>query len=537
MEQEDYEAFIPKVQCATCGILIESNPLNQCPTCIQAQIDITEGLLREYILTYCPQCDRYLQPPKYWSKAPLESRELMTICLKKIKDLHKYTLVDASFLWTEPHSKQLKLKVVLQKELFANTVVQQNLQVDYVVHWQQCERCEKAATNQPQWDAVVQLRQKVEHKRTFLFLEQLILKHRMQENVSRIESHPHGLDFFFGHKSHAQSFVDFISSQAPVTRLDASQLVSHDTKSNTAVQHNTFSIEIAPLCREDLVVMPRGYYSKLGGLGPLCLVHKVYSSIVFLDPKTLRAGEVTGTYYWKNVFGTLASTPTLKDFYVLDVQLTGLINGKFHQAMAEVCLADEVGGDRTWIVPTHLGKILKPNDTVKGYLLSTMNFNNDDIDRYSSEQLLDVVIVRKHYPNQGKRRHLRRWRLRRLDIEESGVTKRDKHELRKDEQEFEDDLERDPEFRRDVQLFRAAISHGPKAPQPAPADVAAAGEAAAAAAAPQDEDDDDEAPPEVDLAELLDELAIDEPAETTSHPKRGRENGGADPDPRAEEDD
>lgn len=502
MEIGEGEIFIPKVHCCVCALLIDSNPSNMCPSCIRAHVDITDGLQKDYIIVYCPECFRYHQPPKFWGRAELESRELMTLCLKKIRGLAKYNLVDASFLWTEPHSKRLKLKITLQKEIFANTVIQQTVQIDYEVLWQQCPTCQKVATGQPQWDAVVQLRQKVTHKRTFLYLEQIILKHRMHEDVIRVQSHPDGLDFFYGHKSHAQSFVDFISAQAPCHRLDAVQLVSHDSKSNTAVQHHTFSIEISPLCREDLVVLPPSLHSKLGGLGPLVIVYKVYSSIVFLDPRTLRAGEITSTYYWKHSFDVLASSRTMVDFYVIDVSLSGLVNGKFQQAIATVCLLSEVGEGREWIVSTHLGALLSPGDTVKGYLLENMNFNNDDLPKYRPEQLTDVILVRKHYSAQSKRRHLRNWKLKALDVlEPAGNAKVSNKNFQEEREEFADEVERDKELRRDILVFKAIqTSNKPKhVPE-----------------ATEDEDDDGEDAPQVALEELLDELKIDNDVEDES---------------------
>lgn len=47
-----------------------------------------------------------------------ESRELLTFCVKKIKGLTKVKLVDAGFVWTEPHSRRLKVKLTVQKEVF-----------------------------------------------------------------------------------------------------------------------------------------------------------------------------------------------------------------------------------------------------------------------------------------------------------------------------------------------------------------------------------------------------------------------------------
>jgi nonsense-mediated mRNA decay protein 3 len=507
MELDEIDRIVPQVQCCVCGIVIPSNPSNMCPNCIRAHVDITGEIQKEYIIVYCPECNRYHQPPKFWGRADFESRELLTLCLKKIKGLAKFSLIDASFIWTEPHSKRLKVKITLQKEIFSNTVIQQTAQIEYEVLWQQCPTCQKVATGQPQWDAVVQLRQKVEHKRTFLYLEQIVLKHRMHEDVTRIESHPDGLDFFYGHKSHAMSFVDFVSAQAPTTRRDACQLVSHDSKSNTAVQHHTFSLELAPLCREDLVVLPPQLHTKLGGLGPLVLVFKVYSSIVFLDPRTLRAGEITSTFYWKHSFDVLASSRRMVEFYVIDISLTGVANGKFQQAIATVCLSSEVGQSREWIVQTHLGNILNPGDLAKGYFMESLNVNNDDLEKYRPDQIQDVILVRKHFPAQQSRRHLRQWKLKKLDTVEAASLRPQNREQQETEwREFEDEVERDKELRKDIPVYKDIVKK-PSRP------LAQTDEAA---------DDDDEEAPVVELSEMLDELRVDD-EQDGSRPKRERE--------------
>jgi nonsense-mediated mRNA decay protein 3 len=43
-----------------------------------------------------------------------------------------------------------------------------------------CQGCARLAANSDQWVACVQVRQHVDHKRTFFLLEQLILKHNAQ---------------------------------------------------------------------------------------------------------------------------------------------------------------------------------------------------------------------------------------------------------------------------------------------------------------------------------------------------------------------
>ena len=97
---------------------IPPNPANTCIDCIRNKVDITEGIPKSSSLHFCRDCERYMQPPSGWVKAELESRELMTVCLRKLgRGLSKVRLVDAGFIWTEPHSKRVKVKLTIQKEV------------------------------------------------------------------------------------------------------------------------------------------------------------------------------------------------------------------------------------------------------------------------------------------------------------------------------------------------------------------------------------------------------------------------------------
>lgn len=180
-----------------------------CVECLKEQYDATEGLSKEEILCFCRECERYLQPPKYWFKCDLESKELLQFCLKRIKGLSKVKLIDAKFLWTEPHSRKVKVQITIQKEVFNDVVVQQDHVVSYEVQNLQCPQCKVSYTNYD-WVAAVQLRQKVDHKRTFLFLEQMILKHGLHHSTISIKEYGDGLDFFFNARGDAQKFVHFL---------------------------------------------------------------------------------------------------------------------------------------------------------------------------------------------------------------------------------------------------------------------------------------------------------------------------------------
>eukprot|EP00461_Guttulinopsis_vulgaris_P002032 UN02033 len=114
----------PLILCCMCGIQIESNPANMCSACLQSRVDITEGIPKQITIFWCRNCGRYQRPP--WIVADLESKEMLALCLKKIKGLNKEVkLIDAAFIWTEPHSRRIKVKLTVQKEIFNGVIMQQ----------------------------------------------------------------------------------------------------------------------------------------------------------------------------------------------------------------------------------------------------------------------------------------------------------------------------------------------------------------------------------------------------------------------------
>jgi hypothetical protein len=65
----------------------------------------------------------------------------------------------------------------------------------------------------------LQVRQHVAHKRTFLYLEQLILRAGADQQCVNIKDIHEGLDFFFSHRAHALKLIDFLQVRTcPVQR-------------------------------------------------------------------------------------------------------------------------------------------------------------------------------------------------------------------------------------------------------------------------------------------------------------------------------
>ena len=99
------------VRCCICGVMTETNAANTCINCLKSQIDITEGIPKSLVLHHCRDCNRYQRPP--WTLCELESAELLALCLKNMKGLKRVKLLDASFIWTEPHSRRIKVKLTV----------------------------------------------------------------------------------------------------------------------------------------------------------------------------------------------------------------------------------------------------------------------------------------------------------------------------------------------------------------------------------------------------------------------------------------
>lgn len=343
------------------------------------------------------------------------------------------------------------------------------------------------------WTAVIQARQKVEHKKTFLMIEQQILKHNAHNATLNIKDQPDGLDFFFGHRSHALKLLDFLQAICPVRFKTSDQLVSHDEHSNTFNYKYSFSVEVAPVCRDDLLCLPHKLAHSLGLPSPIALVSKVSSLIHLLDPRTLTTTELNVDKYWQAPFRALISQQQLIQYTVLDITPLGPTKGKW--ALAEVQLArncDLGANDIQFTSQTHLGMVLHPGDVVLGYDLANGNFNDADLVGMKGKHLPDVVLVKKYFAKNRKSSHRRNWKLKRLEIEEPEGGLR-KQEIAKQERHYEEflrDLEEDPDLRSNVMLYKSGDA-------PAPEDTME----------DEGEEEDDEPDfPEVRVEELLDEI-------------------------------
>jgi nonsense-mediated mRNA decay protein 3 len=497
MAEEFGVGNLPTMLCCLCGVEINQNPSNMCVTCVRSSVDITEGISKQLTIHSCRSCNRFLLPP--WQTVQLESKELMAACLRKIPGLTRVKLVDSVWIWTEPHSLRLKIKLTIQKEVINNAILQQAAIITFTIRNQQCKHCE-ASYAAGAWHAVVQVRQRVSHKRTFYFLEQLLLKYNAHSECINIVTFRDGMDFYFPDKNHAVRFNDFLQNRIPTRIKYARKLVTADHKANTGNFKHNFLIEIVPVCKDDLVILPKVTAMNLSNISPLCLVKGVAAGIHVFDPLTGEKQEINCEKYWRNEFIPVMTNRELIKYIVLSVEPIVKVarpSAKKRGADRKIRLAEcivvrerDFGvTDTQFTCTTHLGHLLKDGDTVLGYDLDNANWTNEQDNKELYKDLPDLILVRKCYPTKGDRK----WELRKLDIDETNILNdRDIEAAERDYEDFMQEVEGDKEYRANMKLYRR-VGRNAKKIKPEEEEM------------DSDYDMDDE---EVRLDELLDDMEL-----------------------------
>eukprot|EP00598_Pedospumella_elongata_P005954 CAMPEP_0184967166 /NCGR_PEP_ID=MMETSP1098-20130426/637_1 /TAXON_ID=89044 /ORGANISM="Spumella elongata, Strain CCAP 955/1" /LENGTH=590 /DNA_ID=CAMNT_0027488579 /DNA_START=62 /DNA_END=1834 /DNA_ORIENTATION=+ len=542
----NHTGTLPSMLCCVCGIVIQQNPSNMCVSCVRNTVDITTEISKKVTIHSCRSCGRFLAPP--WQSMALESKELMTVCLRKVTGLSKVKLIDAVWIWTEPHSLRLKIKLTVQKEVINGAVLQQASVVEFVIRNQQCKACE-ASFAQGNWHAIVQVRQRVPHKRTFFFLEQLILKHESHMECIKIETYRDGMDFYFQSKNQALRFIEFLNGNVPTKMKYSRKLVSADKSDNTANFKHNFLVDIVPICKDDMLILPKELARNLSNISRLVLAKRIGSGIHIVDPLTGEHSEISTDKYWRHSFKAVMTSRSLIRYVVLNVEpiLTsarpsakiGKIRGSKAGSvsrgrgasmdsvsimgsmlgsvitdrklrLAEVTLARESDlgvNDTQFVCVSHLGNILREGDIALGYDFTTTNWNIEEEEDQvlNKQQFPDLILVRKLKETKQDRK----WTLRKLDASEAANAQLSSAEQAAHEADYEafmQELESDRDMRSKLNLYKITDTRATKKPSAAEGGMEVEG----TEETPRDRRTLDE--DEVRLDELLDDLALEEAA-------------------------
>jgi nonsense-mediated mRNA decay protein 3 len=406
-------------------VAIDPNPANMCVNCLRSKVDITENIPKQAVLYFCRNCERYLQPPTEWVQCTLESRELLALCIKKLKGLKDVKLVDAGFVWTEPHSKRIKVKLTVHGEVLGGTVLQQVFVVEYTVQNQMCNDCHRTEAKDF-WTCIVQVRQKAINKKTLFYLEQMILKHKAHGDTLGIKTAPMGLDFYFAAENHARKMCDFIGAVLPIKLSTSKKLISHDIHSNSYNYKYTYMIDIVPISKGSLVCLNKKMQQQMGGISPICLVQQVATAVHLIDPYSAQMAEVSNLAYWRNPFESILNPNQMIEYVVMDIDIIpqgsrknfpgqGPVSQKHVTADVWLVKAHELGmSEATIHTRTHLGHLLNVGDSVMAFDLKDANVNNDDFDKLAADKVPDVLVVKKHYADKMTRKRARNWKLKHI---------------------------------------------------------------------------------------------------------------------------
>jgi len=508
-----------QIPCCLCGTMILPNAANQCGACLAQQFDLKSELQRgpggsdEILVRQCRKCRRFEQSEKHYQHMELESPPLLALCLKKIPALDRMKLVDALWVWTEPNSMRLRIRLTVRVEVADKVMVQQRVPVELKIKFSQCPDCNREYTNRT-WHAVLQLRQKRPDERKGLLLMEAALarnpnvrKHVLSMDISR-----HGFDFYFLQLSDAQAFASYLSRIAPMRIKTSQKLVSTDARNNTANIKHSVSCDMVPLCRDDLILINKLHATgKLAGR--LCLVSKVSSAVHLIDAAPSRTvsvptDELGPEKYYKSggdkAFRVMLSPKRMTRFIVLDVDIYRQDNSnnnhndwtlyrgpqsgisKYAIADVEVARESDMGhSDETFRCVTHLGNLLQVGDVVLGYdIVNAVASGGEEwlVDQQhtgggfnSSFDMPDVVLVKKakattttttmdhHHDDQDKtlrvskkkERRQRKHDKKQRNLEEAAARMgflQDDDTLAAERQEFEKQLELDTDLARELEM-------------------------------------------------------------------------------------
>lgn len=377
------------IACCKCGTSILPNNLNMCKACTATEVDITSLLITNRYVEHCRQCDRYLSPPRKWITCAWHSKELLAYLLRENTQLSKFKIIDSEFVYTEIHSKQLEHVVLLEKD-----EIRKQVNIKYRIRNKQCPDCQKVEAKL-YWSSVVQVRQRVVHKKTLLFLEQLILHAKAFNNTSNIKERKDGIDFYYLNKVPALKMVEFIKKSTMVRLKVSEQLITEDKKSNKSKYKFTYCIEIVPICRDDILKVSERIAMKYG-IGRINIVLKVHSNIKMIDPLSMKIVEIDNRNYWgfQDEFKVLMSSRNLRKFNISELEKTGLSTGKYSQS--DVYINTDVNEYRH--CKSHLGNVLREGGTVLGYDFEHSPFDDEVAGEYN------FYLIRKEKVKSRKRK-------------------------------------------------------------------------------------------------------------------------------------
>ena len=333
------------------------------------------------------------------------------------------------------------------------------------------------------------------------------------------------MDFYFKERNQALRFISFLESKIPVTTKYARKLVTADNKANIGNFKHNHVVTIAPVCKDDIMLLPKDLSRSLGNICQLVLVKQISAAIQIVDPFTCEQQEINSEKFFRYNIKSLMTTRQFTKFIVLSVEpllmkeRACVSNKRGHDKrsqLAECVVAREKDfgvNDTQFTVQTHLGNLLREGDTALGYDLTCCPWAEDEVEKtFGSRKhhCPDIILVRKvtfyvvvvcvvpyiiflqHLQNKRDRI----WELKSLEIDATEQLSSKEAQYMEEEYEgFLQELESDKEMRSGVNLYKKSAMSS---------ELGKMDETGCS-----DNDDDDDNNDDVKLDELLNDLVLE----------------------------
>ena len=307
----------------------------------------------------------------------------------------------------------------------------------------------------------------------------------------------------------------------PLQVKSSKKLIGTDDKSNVSNYKYTNLVEIAGICKDDLLFLPKKLARSIGNINRLVLVKNISNVINVIDPLTGQTGNIESDAYWREPFRPVitAARTRLTRYVVLGKEPVFLernnskkaVGKKQRSKLASITAAREsdLGMNDSQIEErSHLGYLMKSGDVCLGYDMKDCQLVDDEAEELrTSGKFPDVVIVRKLYggvaAGEADAAKKRMFKLQKLDVKKGEEEQRRGKKAKKDvdmenadEEDFMQELEADKEMRTRVNIYKSETAAAKKAEE-------------------EDEDNDggddaeDEDDQKISLDELLENLVLD----------------------------
>lgn len=442
------------ISCCLCGVTIEYNKAAMCLVCLDKEVDITEGFPLQHEMIQCSLCEKIKVQENQWFMYETESNQLLSYLIKRCRlESHRFKLLDAAFVWTEPHSKRVKIALNVSKEVLDEKIaLTSRIIVEFKVVNKQCVDCIRESTDHT-FGAMIQLRQRSTNKKTWDLIEKLLIEKAVFNLILDIKFPGNdGMDLFFKKKNQSEMVTDLLTSAWPCIKKHSKKLISKDRHTGAAKMEYSTYIEIAPVHKDDLVFLQPQYTGT--GRSDLMLISKLSTNIHLVHPSS-RVNitiEVSASKYFNKPFQVLFSSKDLIRFVVLDINPVVEAAGEKTDATDqksptryEAEVAKESDFDSTFLVVTHVFN-LQPGDVALGYFLADSTL--EALDELSFDAP-DVVLVKKTSETDKKkggaiRKKKKKKKSSRKTVENTILAAQDDEEVDgKDDEEVEEESEDD----------------------------------------------------------------------------------------------